>query len=276
MISNEEKPFSGLQYNSQKTLDTLEFLQWIKEHGLSTPLALHKVEFDPSVFLRNVADIGYYVVPSSEGLLGVVQENGQPSDLSKSSGNFILHTDGPYYKDVPEFVILHCDQAAENTVEIPTILRDTSDIISGFSHTKVQILQSIQFIYHGRNDSKHPRPLVEKHPFQRNCWISNFGGRGHFICTSENTNLFEWHQVCNEFLERVFAKGVGLISHNYEKNDLIFFDNNRFLHGRENKSNTLDHKRRLNRIWIKRTKESDLLLSPDHSSDKKRHECGTE
>lgn len=244
-------PYTEIKYTNTKLLTTEQFVKWLHDNADNISVDLLRVDLDSEKLVEMLSNSKLRIIPSSEGLVSRVKDSGQKTDLSKSSRNFVLHTDGPYYSPPPKLVLLHCEVATLKDNYIPTILKSTTEIIESFSKQEREILQHIHFVYHGRDNKKVSQPLISYDTKQKK-WVSYFGGKGHIECVDEiKYDFFTWFEIGHEFVRRINSQETPTLAHNYTKNDLLIFDNHQFLHGRINVSKILDYSRTLNRIWIK-------------------------
>ncbi len=235
---------------NETTLSTEGFVQWLKENHRQCSLELLKVHFDPDLFLSEMEGIDELsILRSNDGLIAEVIHGEDQNDKSRDSTKFDLHTDGAYYERPPQFVILHC--VDPGTTNIQTIFADTRSALEALEIKDIDLLKTLDYTYIGRQGKEYQQPVVEPH-FESGKLISNITARGYVKPSvakqklHELPGMFDYVQAFQRFLSQLEKETV--YRHTWKKDDLVIFDNHRFLHGRE--SEGIDKKRHLYRIWL--------------------------
>jgi alpha-ketoglutarate-dependent taurine dioxygenase len=235
-------------------LSTEDFLEFIGQHHweIDNCLCIKRVNFDVTKFLSLVASSSLYVVSTNDGPYSIVKETGNYDDFSQRTDRFDWHTDGLYYEKVPEYVILYCDNPGNGST--PTVFTDTRAVVSNLMETQAfNILNQLETVYIDKAGELFSRALLEKHPITQNL-IINLGSRVYLRPIVDVTqisltpSLRDMLTASQTLLKEIDSHIV--LRHNWKMNDLIIFDNNTFLHGRE--AQTADPARTLLRIWLSR------------------------
>lgn len=230
----------------------LDFLNGINEDNTEIRNVIQMdSDIDPVNFVERIKSLGKFrIIHSSDGEFSTVQDKDNDLDHSKSSRHFELHTDGAYYKEIPDLVILYCEN--EGRGDSPTIITDTHKAFNKLEVSDREILHSIKFHYLSKKGEEHDRPFIERHPRDNKFLISNIS-TGYFSFYDNKINrkkLPEFREVIKaigNFYDALDSEVV--LKHYWRKNDLLIFDNNRFLHGRVPECGQ-DKERKLYRIWL--------------------------
>lgn len=168
-------------------------------------------------------------------------------DRSRNTTNFNIHTDGLYYKDVPEILVLYCmDEWNQKNL---TYITDTSKAIESLSKEDISILEQLQYTYIWRDWKHHTRNLIEEDPLTKTK-ITNISAKG-FVAPFPSLwvlmpDLFEANMAVTNLYHALQANIFYI--HTWEKWDLLFLNNNKYSHWRTGES--IDINRHLLRIWI--------------------------
>lgn len=238
--------------DERKILSTRDFVLWLSTINKYFEYKVLKVDLDLYEFKYLIKKSPLSITLNSEGLFGLIKDNRKKFDLSRSSRRFVFHTDGPYYREPPRYVILHCVDPGQENSGIASVLQDTRPIIKQFSRQQVDVLRQIDFIYHGRKGNRTRRNLIEVAAGGSDL-VSNFGGKGHLeLVPSSDIDFFTWMSIASEFFKKISNSKYGFVRHRYKKFDTLVFDNHIFLHGRENPKEIVDCDRKLYRIRLDR------------------------
>ncbi len=248
-------------FNKKESLSTAGFLKELDNIDFAKEgprIRKFSVELDPNELERLINEnSSLSMVESSDGFISNVREtpNANPLDHSKSSGYFLMHTDGQYLPKVPEMVVLHC--VDPGTSEMPTVFLDTQDILDILKkNNKLDEAQEYQFVFKNKKGIEFRRPLIEGHPITKeplmNIAIASPQCRLEVLPTSSKTqeNADEFYKMIGETVE----KELKYTPYTWKKNDTIVFDNLRLVHGRGMSENSnpssVDNQRHLYRIWL--------------------------
>jgi len=175
---------------------------------------------------------------------------------SKEGGSF--HTDSPHWEQVPDFVGLYCINPAKKGGE--------SKFVSVYSvHNKMlkehkHFLEMLyeQFHFDKRRGEYEPdKPLTSVKPIfayngnQLKCrYIRNYLNDGHKI---QNIPLSKEQIEALDIFDKIIHDENLAITYGLQQNDMVFFNNDRVMHGRTSFEDFEDEekKRLMIRTWIK-------------------------
>ena len=220
-------------------------------------VALHRTSVSPEEVAASVAaTIRFSVENTSDGPISIVEDRKLegPPDWSANLTYFAPHTDGAYYKHVPEFVILYClDPGQQQT---PTVFLDT---VKALDHVRenhpahYRVLRRLEQVFVRNNGRECSRPVIETHPITGREVVNITLGRAFVRPLGYPANIAEMpHQ--QEMVEAVAALTNALwqskvYEQQWEKGALLLWDNNTLIHGRMEGSG--NSSRRLVRIWLR-------------------------
>jgi alpha-ketoglutarate-dependent taurine dioxygenase len=209
-------------------------------------------EFDAFEFVETVqfGDMGYEIIPSSDGLVSIVQDNQmtQAVDRSQQSSSFDYHTDGFYLNQPPALFLLSCENAGSQGAQTGFV--NTKEALKSISE-HLPILRGLELIYIAKDLQRYRRPLIEEHPVDGQS-ITNLVTRGYVEpIVSEETlaDLSDIREVscAMSALFSAIKESVSYV-HTWRDGDLVIADNHTFLHARL--TNAPDSDRELHRIWL--------------------------
>jgi len=175
---------------------------------------------------------------------------------SKEGGSF--HTDSPHWEQVPDFVGLYCINPAKRGGE--------SKFVSVYSvHNKMlkehkHFLEMLyeQFHFDKRRGEYEPdKPLTSVKPIfaydgnQLKCrYIRDYLNDGHKI---QNIPLSKEQIEALDIFDKIIHDENLAITYGLQQNDMVFFNNDRVMHGRTSFEDFEDEekKRLMIRTWIK-------------------------
>ena len=178
---------------------------------------------------------------------------------TKEGGSF--HTDSPQWKKVPDFIGMYCINPAKKGGE--------SKFVSAYSiHNKMlkehkhflEILYQ-QFHFDKRGEYKSGEsPTVLEPIFTYNNnqlkfrYLRDYINDGHKI---QNTPLSKEQTEALDIFDKIIHDENLAVSYNLKQNDMVFFNNNRVIHGRTSFKDAEDFekKRLMIRTWIKDKKQ---------------------
>ncbi len=243
---------------SSPLLSTTDFFSWLcqREWKTSDFFYTMKVNFDPELFFGLVKNSGRFkVVNSREGYLSIVKEGYNADDRSHQTTTFDWHTDGIYYNSPPELVIVYCVRPGRG--ETPTLLADTVKALEKISYFKDEF-SKLNFTFITKTLQLHTQSLLRLHPRTMEQVIS-FCGRGFVSqrgASRENSGSLVDLRTLSSMMTRLYdaVDDSVVLEHYWSKNDLLVFDNRRFVHARVGKE--ADEERVLYRIWLNTTKRA--------------------
>jgi alpha-ketoglutarate-dependent taurine dioxygenase len=205
--------------------------------------------------LRSAVDrsAAWRLVASSDGEISVVEDRGAPEDYSSNGAFFAAHTDGLVGAHPPQFVALLCDHPGR--VAAPTFFLDTTRVLALMARhapTSLAVLRRLDQVFISRGGSEYRRPVIESNPLDGEDIMNiTFGraylrparhleGNGQAPHQVESVTAFQALLSC--------AEDVGMTTHEWQRGDLLVWDNHRFVHGRGDATAAVG--RRLIRAWL--------------------------
>src|SRR6266478_5715965 len=242
-------------------MTTDAFADWIAglEHRSGTILkVIQHVDLEPLYFVNKIAQLGLDVVESNDGAVSIVQEQGDPLDFSRQSWQFPIHTDGLYHARIPDLVLLYCRDAGNGAT--PTAISDSRAVFKRPGRQlRMDLLQSLELVYVGKDGKEFPSPLVQSHP-HAGYPILHLGHRA-FIRAASTADRQKLRlsprrgaRIVEALREQMCA--AMYIRHYWKAGDALLIDNHTFVHGREAES--IDRQRKLLRIWLSVPKAKQL------------------
>jgi len=232
-------------------LSTLEFIAQLErlDYNRSGIFERFQVNLNIGEFFTFLKNTDINPIASHDGMLSIVKDSGElTTDYSKQSLNFDFHTDGLYYKNIPPLVILYCANPGYGSTN--TLFADSFDIIDQLDDY-LTTLQKLGVVYVGRDGTQYFSRLIQQHPrTNEKCLV--FGSRAFLRPDIESipvNNLPSIREICNAGKQLLGAIDTcHKIAHKWQTNDLIVFDNIRYLHARASEGQ--DTNRELFRIWL--------------------------
>ena len=175
---------------------------------------------------------------------------------SKEGGSF--HTDSPHWEQVPDFVGMHCINPAKKGGE--------SKFVSVYSvHNKMlkkhkHFLEMLyeKFYFDKRRGEYEPgKPLTSVKPIftynsnQLKCrYLRDYLNDGHKI---QNIPLSKEQTEALDIFDKIIHDENLAITYDLQQNDMVFFNNDRVMHGRTSFEDfeDIEKKRLMVRAWIK-------------------------
>ena len=202
-----------------------------------------------------------YVQNNKNEKLVLVQDQGKSMltggryHQTKEGGS--LHTDSPQWEKVPDFIGMYCVRAAKKGGE--------SKFVSAYTvHNKMlkEHKDFLEILYHQFYFDKRGEFELDESPTvfepiftynngQLKCrYLRNYISDGHKI---QNTSLSKEQTKALDLLDEIINEGNLAVSYNLKQNDIIFFNNNRVIHGRTSFEDFEDFKKKrlMIRTWIK-------------------------
>lgn len=248
----------ALKESSLSTRQYFDEITHLDQEFYRSGLVVHKqVDFTPDTFVELVSSDSspYVIVPSSDGLVAVVQEkpveSAQPADFSHTSDFFDLHKDGLYYPQLPWLTLLHC--ANEGTSGIPTFFVDTRVIWKKLSEEQKEILSKLELVYEKKDGTTHIRDIVELHS-QTNKPFINLGSTRTSVRQKSSQRASVSLRESTKTMNTVFDIADEVATpHTWQTGQVVLFDNQRYVHGRgkpTKETTEKDELRKLHRIWL--------------------------
>lgn len=241
--------------HSLSTTDLFDRLTAINTNRSDNLLVLEDVALDPEELFALCGSGPISVLPSSDGLLSVVQEDYSSVDFNHHGRGFDFHTDGLYYDLIPDFVVLYCVNAG--TQSTLTTFADTRPVALKIDQDEaLAALRRSETVYVGSNGVDYAQPLVAKHPRTGES-VLHITARG-FIRPRVSEGSIAKMGSLREFIDaqkelfRLLNDSV-ISRHKWKTKQLVVFDNFSFIHAREVVGP--DPNRRLYRIWLCLRKE---------------------
>jgi alpha-ketoglutarate-dependent taurine dioxygenase len=192
----------------------------------------------------------FRVVKSAEGKLSTVENMNNINDWGKNNALFPFHLDGAYYPTVPRYAILYCIRPSLEGGN--TFFTKAESVIDKLeSKYDSNFLKSLYIIYVSPEKKKYKKPLIEEveNGKQLNWYSSLYIEPDPQSLSSNNRRILT--QLLGEFINDVehYLKENVIYSHKWKKNDLVLFNNQLLLHGRD-KITDINNNRLLYRIWF--------------------------
>ncbi|HKR04928.1 MAG TPA: TauD/TfdA family dioxygenase [Bacteroidia bacterium] len=210
----------------------------------------YNVDLDLKLFIDKVSEFTFFkIINSFEGPFTIIKDLGiNSADYSKQSGFFDFHTDGLYNQNnIPSLVFLYCKTKGKQI--------NHTTFIDGNSFSKLivekrSLLNKLSLVFVNRNGEDIENNLIQIHKWTNEILII-LGDRA-FIRPRKSIEAKEYPTLreISEITNKIFSiiKEGNKIIHTWENNDLLIFDNQRFLHSRQGKETDIE--RELIRICL--------------------------
>ncbi|MEH6446139.1 MAG: TauD/TfdA family dioxygenase [Oceanospirillaceae bacterium] len=222
-------------YDYQQVLiDSKVKLQWLEDVTTYGVAKLHNVPIDPGTILKVVDQFGYVRNTNYGDLFEVVSVE-QPQNLAFTPIPLSLHTDNPYRNPVPSLQLLHCLVKAE--------LGGVSALADGFHGAKIlqqqnpqafALLSTYKVNFRYANDDailEHTACMIE---VDANGEVEAIRVNNR-SCAPLNIPfdlMTDFYQAYQSFM-RILQGDECKLTLTLDAGELIVFDNQRVLHGRE-------------------------------------------
>lgn len=191
---------------------------------------------------------GLKVIPSKEGNFSTVFNENDLNDWGKNNDFFPFHLDGGYYAEVPKFVILYCAVPSESGGE--TFFCEGETVVNKLlGRYDEEFLYSLNVTYISPNKKQYVKPLIRKtHTEQQLNWYSSLYIQPDCIKLPDRYRRRLTTNIAQLILdiERTMYDSI-FLEHKWEKHDLLLFNNQLLLHGRNKIPE--GSRRTLYRIW---------------------------
>jgi len=207
---------------------------------------------DVDALVATVLEAGFTVRPTSEGTYSLVKSGGPVGDFSRTASDFDFHTDGLYYEQPPDYVVLHCVDPGRGSCT--TLLSDTIAAFASLTPADQGLAHRLAGVYIGRDGREYTHPLVRKHPTTGGAAIQT-PSRGYIkplaLVPAEGGQVSV--RDITKFSDRLLAAFEDTIrtDQSWTAGDLLVFDNTRYVHARRCGGSS-DHTRLLHRLWLDR------------------------
>ena len=186
---------------------------------------------------------------------GKSMKSGGRYHQTKEGGSY--HTDSPQWEKVPDFIGMCCINPAKKGGE--------SKFVSAYSiHNKMlkehkqfleMLYQQFHFDKRGEFESKESptvfEPIFTYNNNQLKCrYLRDYINDGQMI---QNTPLSKEQNEALDYFDKIIHDENLAVSFNLKQNDMVFFNNNRVIHGRTSFEDFegIENKRLMIRTWIK-------------------------
>lgn len=193
----------------------------------------------------------YRVIKSAEGKLSTVEDNNNIKDWGKNNSPFPFHLDGGYYIKVPQYVILYCVRPSPSGGN--TFFSKSEDVIklleNKYDHN---LLTSINIVWISSDRKRYKRSLIENVEGGRQLnWFSSLYLEADATSISDSNRRFLTRHL-TELLQdiEIYLKQCITLNHKWQEGDLLLFNNQLHLHGRDTIPSKSD--RLLYRVWLDR------------------------
>lgn len=176
----------------------------------------------------------YCSVPSHEGQVDEINDEGYSSDFGKHSAAFSFHVDGGYYPTIPHYFVLYCVSPSLSGGN--TVFSDSRKVVDRlYAKYDPDFLESIKIMYMSRGNKVYERSLIDidNSNKKRLNWYSSAYFMPDFsklsIKSRKNyTNLLgELIQDIKQYLEEEIV-----LDHQWQTGQGIIADNRWLLHSR--------------------------------------------
>jgi alpha-ketoglutarate-dependent taurine dioxygenase len=189
------------------------------------------------------------------GYLGRVNidfSNSINDELKDFKYELAYHTDGFYHETIPELACMYCE--APGPYQIPTEFINTNKLLSTLDKSDIEILKTLNIVFIANDRRKYIKPLIENYNGHD---ILNWIKIGYFSidetkCIKGLPSLKSIINSTNSLQKAIEHSEV--LSHNWEKGDVILWNNRYYIHGRGFINKSLQDNntkiRRLKRIYF--------------------------
>ena len=187
--------------------------------------------------------------------MGKSIQSGGRYHQTKEGGSF--HTDSPQWKEVPDFIGLYCINSAKKygQSKFVSVYNVHNQMLKEHKHFLEILYQQFHFDKRGEYESGESptvfEPIFTYNDNQLKCrYLRNYINDGHKI---RNMPLSKEQNEALDIFDKIIHDEHLAISYNLKSNDMVFFNNNRVIHGRTSFEDfeDIEKKRLMLRTWIK-------------------------
>ena len=174
---------------------------------------------------------------------------------TKEGGSF--HTDSPQWKKVPDFIGMCCINPAKKGGESKFVSAYSihNEMLKEHKHFLEMLYEQFHFDKRGEYKSGESptvfEPIFTYNDNQLKCrYLRDYINDGHKI---QNIPLSKEQNEALDCLDKIIHDENLAVSYNLKQNDMVFFNNNRIMHGRTSFEDfeDVEKKRLMIRTWIK-------------------------
>jgi len=174
---------------------------------------------------------------------------------SKEGGSF--HTDSPQWEKVPDFVGMHCLNPAKKGGEskFVSVYNVHNKMLKEHKHFLEILYQQFHFDKRGEYESGKSltsfKPIFTYNDNQLKCrYLRDYLNDGHKI---QNAPLSKEQTEALDIFDKIIHDENLAITYDLQQNDMVFFNNDRVMHGRTSFEDfeDIEKKRLMVRAWIK-------------------------
>ena len=187
--------------------------------------------------------------------MGKSMQSGGRYHQTKEGGSF--HTDSPQWKEVPDFIGMYCINSAKKygKSKFVSVYNVHNEMLKEHKHFLEILYQQFHFDKRGEYESGESptvfEPIFTYNDNQLKCrYLRNYINDGHKI---QNTPLSKEQNEALDIFDKIIHDENLAVSYNLKPNDMVFFNNNRVIHGRTSFEDfeDIEKKRLMLRTWIK-------------------------
>lgn len=185
----------------------------------------------------------------------IVQDDGKDlvTNISKTSQKFTPHVDGISLPNFPNWISLFAVDGSEMN-NMSTYLVDTTKYLENLPRPDREILENLDFTFVDKDGTLYTNKLVKTGTSGKP--YIHMTGRGFFVPRYTTNEQYTTKLETYDYISVVNAMNVYLLDEKnwdfstmIKKNEVLVFDNQRYIHGRVNHTNERDLKRKLIRIY---------------------------
>ena len=204
-----------------------------------------------TLYVQNIKNESFVAIKDE----GKSMMSGGRYHQTKEGGSF--HTDSPQWEKVPDFIGMCCINPAKKGGESKFVSAYSihNEMLKEHKHFLEILYQQFHFDKRGEYESSESptvfEPIFTYNDNQLKCrYLRNYINDGHKI---QNTPLSKEQNEALDIFDKIIHDENLAVSYNLKPNDMVFFNNNRVIHGRTTFEDFEDigKKRLMLRTWIK-------------------------
>ena len=174
---------------------------------------------------------------------------------TKEGGSF--HTDSPQWGNVPDFIGMYCVNPAKKGGESKFVSAYSihNEMLKKHKQFLEMLYQQFYFDKRGEFESEESstvfEPIFTYKDNQLKCrYLRNYINDGHKL---QDIPLSKEQNEALDYFDKIIHDENLAVSYNLKQNDMVFFNNNRVIHGRTSFEDfeDIEKKRLMIRTWIK-------------------------